>query len=104
MTPPPSARDWRLARLDLGLLTLLVLLSALSMIAGKVWVPLNHLGAADDPRWLIITELRVPRTLLAIAVGGALGLGGATLQGYTRNPLPIRACWASRPWRRWARF
>ncbi|WP_198671666.1 FecCD family ABC transporter permease [Desertihabitans aurantiacus] len=30
---------------------------------------------------------RVPRTLLAVAVGGALGLSGAVMQGVTRNPL-----------------
>jgi iron complex transport system permease protein len=73
--------------LDLVLLVLLALLSLLSVIAGRVWVPLNHLGAGDDPRWLIITQLRIPRTLLALAVGAVLGLSGATLQGYTRNPL-----------------
>ncbi len=76
-----------LARLDVGLSALLIILSVLSVIAGRVWVPLSALNAANDPRWLIITELRVPRTLLAIAVGAALGLSGATLQGYTRNPL-----------------
>lgn len=58
----------------------------LSLIAGKVWVPLSawHSG---DPRWLIIMELRLPRTLLAAAVGAALGLSGAAMQGYLRNPL-----------------
>jgi iron complex transport system permease protein len=73
--------------LDLGLLILLGLLAGASLIAGRVWVPLNHLGDAGDPRWLIITELRVPRTLLAVLVGAALGLCGAVLQGYTRNPM-----------------
>jgi iron complex transport system permease protein len=73
--------------LDLGLLVLLVILAGLSLLAGRVWIPLNHLGDAADPRWLIVTELRIPRTLLGILVGGALGLCGATLQGYTRNPL-----------------
>jgi len=73
--------------LDLGLLALVALLAALSLLAGRVWIPLNHLGDVNDPRWLIITELRIPRTLLGILVGGALGLCGATLQGYTRNPL-----------------
>ena len=76
----------RSAGLDLTLVALLLALSAISLIAGRVWVPLGHL-AAGDPRWLIITELRIPRTLLGILVGGALGLSGATLQGYTRNPL-----------------
>lgn len=82
MRPPGRAG----LALDAGLLALLIGLSALSVVAGRVWTPLDHL-TAGDPRWLIITELRVPRTLLAIAVGAALGLSGATLQGYTRNPL-----------------
>lgn len=73
--------------LDLGLIVLLVALSALSLIVGRVWVPLGHIGDPSDPRWLIVSELRIPRTLLGLLVGGALGLSGATLQGYTRNPL-----------------
>ncbi len=73
--------------LDLGLLALLAVLSLLSVAAGRIWTPLDHLGAPGDPRWLIITQLRVPRTLLGILVGAALGLSGATLQGYTRNAL-----------------
>lgn len=36
---------------------------------------------------LIIGEIRLPRTLLAISVGAALGLSGAALQGLLRNPL-----------------
>ncbi len=73
--------------LDVGLVVLLAGLCVLSVIVGRVWIPLNHLGGANDPRWLIITELRVPRTLLGLLVGAALGISGATLQGYTRNPL-----------------
>ena len=73
-------------KLTLWLIALLILLSILSIIAGRVWIPLDHLDRAD-PRWLIITELRIPRTILGAAVGAALGLSGATLQGYTRNPL-----------------
>ena len=74
-------------KLDAALLAGLIILSALSVIAGRVWIPLDHLGAPGDSRWLIITQLRIPRTLLGIAVGAALGLSGAALQGYTRNPL-----------------
>jgi iron complex transport system permease protein len=70
-----------------GLILVLAALSLFSLIAGRVWTPLDQLGGAQDPRWLIVTELRIPRTLLAIAVGAALGLSGAALQGYTRNPL-----------------
>ncbi len=36
---------------------------------------------------LVVRELRVPRTVLALAVGAALGLAGAVMQGVTRNPL-----------------
>ncbi len=36
---------------------------------------------------LIVGEIRLPRTLLAITVGAALGLSGAALQGLLRNPL-----------------
>ncbi len=35
----------------------------------------------------IVRELRIPRTLLGLAVGTALGLAGALMQGLTRNPL-----------------
>ncbi len=69
----------------LGLLTLL--LAGLSLMAGRVWVPFDAWAEMTDPRWAIIFELRVPRTLLGVLVGAALGASGAALQGYTRNPL-----------------
>ena len=63
-----------------------VIAAALSVAAGKVWVPLVAWTTAD-PRSIIIVELRLPRTILALAVGAALGLSGAVMQGYLRNPL-----------------
>lgn len=69
-----------------ALIFALVILAALSLMAGRVWVPLEA-WRIEDPRWIIILELRIPRTLLAIVVGAALGMSGAALQGYTRNPL-----------------
>jgi iron complex transport system permease protein len=45
------------------------------------------LGAPGGQRWLVLTEIRLPRALLGALVGGALGLSGAALQGYLRNPL-----------------
>lgn len=36
---------------------------------------------------VIVRDLRGPRTLIGIAVGGALGAAGAIMQGVTRNPL-----------------
>lgn len=71
-----------------GLCALVLLLCALSLMAGRVWVPWSAWSpGANDPRWAIIFELRIPRTILAVAVGAALGLSGAAMQGYTRNPL-----------------
>jgi iron complex transport system permease protein len=36
---------------------------------------------------LVVVEIRVPRTVLAVAVGASLGICGAALQGLLRNPL-----------------
>ncbi|NHN84612.1 iron chelate uptake ABC transporter family permease subunit [Acetobacter musti] len=36
---------------------------------------------------IILGQLRLPRALLAVLIGGTLGLSGAVLQGYLRNPL-----------------
>lgn len=65
----------------------ILLLGGLSLMAGKALVPFSAWWDRSDPRWAIIFELRLPRTLLAILIGGALGMSGAAMQGYTRNPL-----------------
>ncbi|MFS0774037.1 FecCD family ABC transporter permease [Sphingomonas sp. 1P08PE] len=75
-----------MTRLNIGLLVALLVAAALSVAAGKVWVPWDAWTAAD-PRSIIIVELRLPRTILALLVGAALGLSGAVMQGYLRNPL-----------------
>ena len=43
--------------------------------------------AGEATAKLILYELRLPRALLGLMVGGTLGLAGATLQGLFRNPL-----------------
>jgi iron complex transport system permease protein len=43
--------------------------------------------AGEETGRLILIELRLPRLLLGLLVGGTLGLAGATLQGLFRNPL-----------------
>jgi iron complex transport system permease protein len=40
-----------------------------------------------DEGWLIVREIRFPRAIVGALVGAALGLSGAVLQGYLRNPL-----------------
>ena len=45
--------------------------------------------ALDDgtPLTLVMREIRLPRAILAVLVGASLGLSGAALQGFLRNPL-----------------
>jgi len=62
-----------------ALLLLCGLLAALSLLLGA-----SGFGPAPA---LIIWQIRLPRTLLALAVGGGLGIAGAALQGGLRNPL-----------------
>ena len=80
----------------LVLLSSLLLLAAAalaSLMAGRAPLPpgevLHALTGAGhgDLASLVVLELRLPRTVLAMLVGGALGLSGAVLQGLTRNPL-----------------
>lgn len=58
----------------------------LSLSAGKVWIaPSAFLEAGGKA--VILRELRLPRALLGLGIGATLGLAGAVLQGYLRNPL-----------------
>lgn len=72
-------------RLNLGLLMALVLAFAASLLAGRVWLdPFHpHVPGAG----LILVQLRLPRSVLALLVGGGLGMAGAAMQAYLRNPL-----------------
>lgn len=71
----------------IALLTLLLILAFLfSLSAGKVWAPPGDWFADNASGW-IMAELRLPRAILGVMIGAALGLSGAVLQGYLRNPL-----------------
>lgn len=70
-------------RATLILLGLIALAFPMSLIAGRVWIdPANTPNAA-----LILAELRLPRSVLALVIGAGLGAAGAAMQGYLRNPL-----------------
>lgn len=71
-----------------GLVALVLAVALVSLMTGPVWIPPQRfLTLGHDPLSVILVQLRLPRTLLGLAVGAALGLSGAALQGYTRNPL-----------------
>ncbi len=58
----------------------------LSLMAGKIWIGPTDWFADTTAGW-IMAELRLPRAILGAGIGAALGLSGAALQGYLRNPL-----------------
>ncbi|MGL5909191.1 MAG: iron chelate uptake ABC transporter family permease subunit, partial [Phycicoccus sp.] len=69
----------------------LVVLASLAF--GAKPIPLDTVVAAlvapdaTLPDHVVVTELRVPRTVVGLLVGMALGLSGTVMQGLTRNPL-----------------
>lgn len=74
------------------LIVLVVLLALGSLGTGPVKLsPLTVLdalfGGGSDVQQTIVREIRLPRTILALAIGAILGLSGAALQGLLRNPL-----------------
>jgi iron complex transport system permease protein len=69
-----------------GTIIAVILAFAFSLIAGKVAIgPADWF--ADTANGWIMAELRLPRAILGAAIGAVLGLSGAVLQGYLRNPL-----------------
>ena len=82
---------WRAGGLLL-VAVLLIVAVLLSLALGSKPIPLGHVmdavlhgGNSDDAT--VVRSLRVPRTIMGLAVGAALGLAGALMQGLTRNPL-----------------
>lgn len=95
---PPEPGRRRVPRLALlAAATLLIALAALAL--GRFVVPPNEmlrllLGQVLplDRTWTpaeetVVLDVRLPRVLLSLLVGGGLALGGAALQGVFRNPL-----------------
>ncbi|WP_055563437.1 FecCD family ABC transporter permease [Streptomyces atriruber] len=96
---PRGATDTRRRRVvGLGVLAVvLVIAAAVSLAVGaraltpaEVWHGLFAAPESDQRLTeirLIVQTVRVPRTVLAVVAGIALGVGGALIQGYTRNPI-----------------
>lgn len=80
-------------RLKLALLaSLLAVLFLLSLGIGPVFIAPSDVlralvDAGSETHRIIVVEIRLPRSLLAILIGGHLGASGAAMQGLLRNPL-----------------
>lgn len=74
-----------------GLILLLLVSVVISLSSGEVKVSLTQLPEILTNKtgieYMVLTKIRIPRLVLAIAVGGSLSLSGAILQGIYRNPL-----------------
>ncbi|GHA11403.1 FecCD family ABC transporter permease [Streptomyces echinoruber] len=105
MRTPPSrtrvlrTRDGFSVRLDVRACTVVLVLLAVALTmsvlligTGDFPVPAGDVlralaGDGDPGQEFVVRELRLPRVLVALLVGAALGLAGALLQSVSRNPL-----------------
>ncbi|MEV6812533.1 iron chelate uptake ABC transporter family permease subunit [Micromonospora sp. NPDC051296] len=91
-TPPPRHRRaaWRATGLAVAALALLAV-AVLSIAVGAKPVPLSEVWSAlldrDAAEYAVVRQMRLPRTLLGLLAGTALGVAGAAMQALTRNPL-----------------
>ena len=77
-----------------GLLVLVVVLCLLSLSVGRYPLPISDIigfifgqKTVDEHTALLLTEVRLPRILAALLVGGALSVSGVAYQGMFKNPL-----------------
>jgi iron complex transport system permease protein len=91
--PPAPSSVPRLVGATVLAVVVLVVAVALSIVFGSRPIPLaavfdavTHPGR-DDEIGLIVLGNRVPRTVVGLLAGAALGVAGAVMQGVTRNPL-----------------
>ncbi|HEV7871791.1 MAG TPA: iron chelate uptake ABC transporter family permease subunit [Modestobacter sp.] len=90
----PLSGTYRRRQLAVPLLVVLALLLASAVSLGRGDFPISVpdvlgalVGAGDDTQRLIVLELRAPRIVVAVLVGIALGVSGALIQTFARNPL-----------------
>lgn len=88
----PNSNRYRLLHGGLILLTLILAVGSLCLgqyrlSVGDVLSQLFTLSTPDGPAGQIVWSVRLPRILIALLAGGALGLCGAVLQGVFQNPL-----------------
>ena len=79
-------------KLAIGLILLVLVLFTGSLISGYSPASTGDSLLAlirDDgtPLSVVMRDIRLPRALLAVMIGASLGLSGAAMQGFLRNPL-----------------
>lgn len=88
-SPHRGARAVGGAAVLLALLALAVVLSfaigANALSPQAVWITLQGGGTPETD--YIVFDLRIPRTVTGLVAGAALGVAGALIQAFTRNPL-----------------
>lgn len=95
-----AIRDHRNVVIITGLTVLLLATAIFSLTVGAVQIPftdafmilLKQAGiitniSADETQEIVMTSIRMPRVLMTLLIGAALGISGASLQGLFRNPL-----------------
>ncbi len=85
-----KTRQWLVILLTLSVLAVAV--GILALCTGSAGIPIMQipdllLNGKDTAEYSILMEIRLPRILLAMSIGGALSLAGTLLQGMFRNPL-----------------
>lgn len=75
-----------------GLVVVVGLLFVASLLVGPAGLATmtalrSLFGGDNDAARLVMQEIRLPRAILGLMIGATLGLSGAVLQGYLRNPL-----------------
>lgn len=81
-----------MSRVSVALICAVLLLFLSSLVVGPAKIGIGESFSAllygdGGPLTLVMREIRLPRALLAVMIGGSLGLAGAAMQGYLRNPL-----------------
>ncbi|MEP4032373.1 iron chelate uptake ABC transporter family permease subunit [Roseibium polysiphoniae] len=100
---PTGMRDLLARQVIFALVVVLVLAISASLSIGPIRIPvldvaqnylLNLFNGAEETSaginlrdWIVLSEIRLPRTLLGALVGSALAVSGAVMQGLFRNPL-----------------
>ncbi len=81
-----------MTRLALTLFALVTALFIAALVVGPADIGIVQslkalVAGGEGPMTLVMREIRLPRALLGLLIGGSLGLAGAAMQGYLRNPL-----------------